>query len=138
MIAVKVPIGLIVLMLIGLFLFFSRRIPLDWISPCGTVLTVAILFLLVLSRGATYAGIRHTLPVVVLLSVFAGISIEMAVSSKTWQLKVFVATAFVAAVASAVPQVRPWNISMSSSGAPRTPITSLAMKAWTSDNDRRN
>ena len=109
MIAVKVPIGLIVLMLIGLFLFFSRRIPLDWISPCGTVLTVAILFLLVLSRGATYAGIRHALPVVVLLAGFAGISIEMALSSKTWQLKVFVATAFVAAVASAVPQMRPWE-----------------------------
>jgi tetratricopeptide (TPR) repeat protein len=96
-------------MLIGLFLFFSRRIPPDWISPCAIVLTAAVLFLLVLSRGATYAGIRHALPVVVLLSVFAGISIEMALSSKTWQLKVFAATAFVAAVASAVPQMRPWE-----------------------------
>ena len=109
MIAVKVPIGLIVLMLIGLFLFFTRRIPPDWILPCAIVLTAAVLFLLVLSRGATYAGIRHALPVVVLLSVFAGIGIEMALSSKARQLKVFVATAFVAAVASAVPQMRPWE-----------------------------
>lgn len=109
MIAVKVPIGLIVVMLIGLFLFFTLRIPPDWILACAIVLATAALFLLVLSRGATYAGIRHALPVVVLLSVFAGISFEMALSSKTWQLKIFVATAFVAAVASALPQMRPWE-----------------------------
>lgn len=69
----------------------------------------AVLFLLVLSKGATYAGIRHALPMVVLLSVFAGISFEVALSSKTRQLKMFVATAFAAAVASAVPQMRPWE-----------------------------
>ena len=75
----------------------------------GSCLPSAVLFLLVLSRGATYAGIRHALPVVVLLSVFAGISFEMALSSKTRPLKIFVATAFVAAVASALPQMRPWE-----------------------------
>lgn len=109
MIAVKVPIGLIVVMLIGLFLFFTLRIPPDWILPGAIVLSAAVLFLLVLSRGATYAGIRHALPVVVLLSVFAGISFEMALSSKTRQLKMFVATAFIAAAASALPQMRPWE-----------------------------
>ena len=109
MIAVKVPIGLIVVMLIGLFLFLTRRIPPDWILPCAIVLTEAGLFLLVLSRGATYAGIRHALPVVVLLSVFAGISFEMALSSKTRQLKILVTTALVAAAASALPQMRPWE-----------------------------
>ena len=39
MIAVKVPIGLIVVMLIGLFLFFTRRIPPNWILPCAIVLS---------------------------------------------------------------------------------------------------
>ena len=75
--------------------------------PGAIVLSAAVLFLLVFSRGATYAGIRHALPVVVLLSVFAGISLEMALSSKTRLLKIVVATAFVAAVASALPQMRP-------------------------------
>ena len=73
------------------------------------MLAVAVLFLLVLSTGATYAGIRHALPVVVLLSVFAGIGFEMALSSKTWQLKIFVALAFVAAAVSTLPQMRPWE-----------------------------
>jgi len=109
MIAVKVPVGLIVLVLLGLFLFFTRRILPVWILPCGILLTAAVLFLLVLSRGATYGGIRHALPVVVLLSVFAGISFEIALSSKTQQLKIAVATAFVAAIASALPQMRPWE-----------------------------
>ncbi len=109
MIAIKVPIGLIALMLLGLFLFVTRRIPPDWILPCGVVLAIAVLFLLVLSTGATYAGIRHALPVVVLLAVFAGIGFEMALSSKTPQLKILVALALLAAAASAVPQMRPWE-----------------------------
>jgi tetratricopeptide (TPR) repeat protein len=108
-IAVKVPIGLIALILFGLFLFLTRRIPWDWILSCGVVLAVAVLFLLVLSNGATYAGVRHALPVVVLLSVFAGISIEMALSSKTPQFRILVALAFVASAVSALPQMRPWE-----------------------------
>ena len=59
MIAVKVPIGLIVLILLGLFLVITRRLSPDWILPCGVVLAVAVFFLLVLSTGSTYAVIRH-------------------------------------------------------------------------------
>lgn len=109
MIAVKVPIGLMALMLLGLFLFFRRRIPRDWIFPCGVVLAVAALFLLILSRGATYAGIRHALPVVVLLSVFAGISFEIALRPHTLRLKALVVLAFIAGAVSALPQMRPWE-----------------------------
>ncbi len=109
MIAVKLPIGLLALVLLGLFLFLARRIPPDWIWPSSIVLAVAIFFLLVLSRGATYAGIRHALPVVVLLAVFGGLAFEMALSSRTWHLKIFVALAFIAAAASALPHMRPWE-----------------------------
>jgi tetratricopeptide (TPR) repeat protein len=109
MIAVKVPIGLIALILIGLFLFFTRRIPPDWVFTGGVALAVAVLFLLVLSKAATYAGIRHALPVVVLLSVFAGIGFEMALSSETPQVKILVMLALIAAAASALPQMRPWE-----------------------------
>jgi tetratricopeptide (TPR) repeat protein len=107
-VAVKLPIGLLALLLLGLFLFFARRIPTDWNLPGGVVLAVAVLFLLVLSTGATYAGIRHALPVVVLLSVLAGMSFAVALSTKTRQLKIFVALAFVAAL-SALPHIRPWE-----------------------------
>ena len=108
-IAIKVPIGLIALILLGVFLCLTRRIPPDWILPCGIVLAVAVVFLLVLSRGATYAGIRHALPVVVLIAVLAGVAVEMALSKKTWGLKSFVVLAFFVSAVSALPQMRPWE-----------------------------
>ena len=109
MIAIKVPIGLLAVLIFGLFLFLACRIPRDWILPCGVVLAVAGLFLLILSMGATYAGIRHALPVVVLLSVFAGVAFEKALTPRSRQLKILVAFAFVAAALSALPEMRPWE-----------------------------
>ena len=117
-IGVKLPIGLLALVLLGMALFITRRIPADWLFPCGVVLAVAASFLLVLSSGATYGGIRHALPVVVLLSVFAGISIEMAFASRALPLKILVAIALVAAAASALPQMRPWEYFNEFAGGP--------------------
>jgi Dolichyl-phosphate-mannose-protein mannosyltransferase len=109
MIAVKLPIGLIGLILLGLFLFASRRLPPDWTLPCALVLASALIFLLILSTGATYAGIRHALPVVVLLAVFAGVGVEMGLSAEAPLLGSFVGVAVVAAAASTLPQMRPWE-----------------------------
>jgi hypothetical protein len=109
MIAVKVPVGLLAMMLLGLFLFVTRRLPPDWIWPCGLVLASALFFLLVLSTGATYAGIRHALPVVVLLAVFAGVGFEMTLLSEAWRLKSVVGLLFFAAAVSSLPQMRPWE-----------------------------
>jgi hypothetical protein len=108
-IAIKLPIGLLVLLVLGLFFFLARRIPPHLLLPCTVVLAVATLFLIVLSAGATYAGVRHALPVVVLLSVFSGISFAIALSSKTSRLKILVALAFIAAAVSALPHMRPWE-----------------------------
>jgi tetratricopeptide (TPR) repeat protein len=108
-IAIKVPIGLIALILLGPSLCLARRIPPDWMLPCGIVLGVAVAFLFVLSRGATYAGIRHALPVLILLAVFAGVSIEVALSQQNWQLRSLVALALFASALSALPQMRPWE-----------------------------
>jgi hypothetical protein len=69
MIGVKLPIGLSALSLLGLIFFFARRLPAEWDFPAGVILAAALLFLLVLSQGATYAGIRHAMPVVALLAI---------------------------------------------------------------------
>src|SRR5260370_42383985 len=78
MIAIRLAIGLSALSLLGLILFFAQRIPEEWNFPAGVILAAAILFLFVLAMGATYAGIRHALPVVALLSIFAGVFVERA------------------------------------------------------------
>ena len=106
---VKIPIGLLALIALGLFLFFARRIPADWLMPSGIVFGVALFFLAVLSTGATYAGVRHALPVVLLLAIFGGVAVAQAFSSKKWALAVFATVSLTAAAVSAVPQMRPWE-----------------------------
>jgi Dolichyl-phosphate-mannose-protein mannosyltransferase len=109
MIALKLPMGLGVLVLIGLFLFLTRRIPPEWNIGLGIVLTAAIVFVLVLAMGSTYAGIRHALPIVVLLSIPGGLAVELALSSNSKWLRAGVVASVVAAAASALPVMRPWE-----------------------------
>jgi hypothetical protein len=108
-IALKLPIGLSVLVLIGIVLFLSRCLPPDWNLPAAIVLLASLCFLAVLSSGAPYAGIRHALPVVVLLAIMGGITAHAALSPSTKSLKVLVPLAFLAAAASALPVMRPWE-----------------------------
>jgi hypothetical protein len=109
MIAVKLPIGLTILVVLGLFFFVTRRLNSEWNLEAGVVFVAAICFLLVLTLGATYAGIRHALPVVVLLSIFAGLFVEHAFTKRAGPLKAVAALAYLAAIISAVPVMRPWE-----------------------------
>jgi tetratricopeptide (TPR) repeat protein len=108
-IAVKLPIGLSILALLGLGLFFARRLPSAWNFPGSIILAAITFFLLVLAEGATYAGIRHALPVVVLLSIYAGTFVESAKARGSRILQAAAATAYLLAVFSAVPVLRPWE-----------------------------
>ena len=108
-VAVKIPIGLGVLILTGVSLFFARRMPGQWRIPVALLLLAAVGYFFVLSRGASYAGMRHALPAMLLLSVFAGLAVHVAVVSPGKWLKGIVALAFLAAGVSAMPVLRPWE-----------------------------
>jgi len=118
MIGAKLPIGLSVLVLLGVCFFLMRRFPKEWLLPGKVVLAAALLFLLLLSGGATYAGVRHALPAVVLLSVFAGMSIALAIRSCSRATRVIVALAILAACVSALPHMRPWEYFNELAGGP--------------------
>jgi len=109
MIALKLPIGLSVLVLFGLFMLFKRLLLPGSKLGFAIVLAAALLFLLVLALGSTYAGIRHALPIVVLLAIPGGYAIQTAFTrpSKFW--KAVVGAALAVAIASAVPVMRPWE-----------------------------
>jgi hypothetical protein len=107
--ALKLPIGSSILVLLGLWLYCVRRLSGGWKAPQSMVLAAALFFLLVLMRGATYGGIRHALPIVVLLSVFAGTAAQYAITSKSNRDRIVVVTAFAAAALSALPVMRPWE-----------------------------
>jgi hypothetical protein len=82
-------------------------LPADWNLAAAITLAAAMVFLLVLDRGATYAGIRHALPVVVLLSTFAGLFAEHAFASHSKKLQAIAAVTCLLAIVSAVPVMRP-------------------------------
>ena len=106
MIALKLPIGLSILILIGLFAFATRSAPPDVFT---TVLAAVALFMLVLISGSTYAGIRHALPVVALLAIAGGVGMQFAFSSNSARWKVAAGAALAIAAASALPVMRPWE-----------------------------
>ena len=107
--ALKLPVGSSILVLLGLWLYGARRLPGGWSAPQSMVLAAAIFFLLILMRGSTYGGIRHALPIVVLLSVLAGTATQYLMASRSKRNRVVVAIAFAAAALSAVPVMRPWE-----------------------------
>jgi hypothetical protein len=109
MLAVKLPLGLSVLGMFGLFLFLSGRLPPTWKFSGGIVLAAAVLFFVVLALGATYAGVRHALPVLVMLSIFGAFAGASAVSAVSWWQKILVTLCFLLAAVSALPVLRPWE-----------------------------
>src|SRR5579863_1873128 len=106
MIALKLPIGLSILVLIGLFAFATHRAPPDAIA---TVLAAVALFMLVLISGSTYAGIRHALPEVVLLAIIGGAGLQFTFSSNFAAWKIAGGVAVAIAAISALPVMRPWE-----------------------------
>jgi hypothetical protein len=73
------------------------------------VLAASALFLIVLASGSTYAGIRHALPVVVLMAAIGGVAVHAGVSSTSRVRKVVVTLALIVAALSALPVMRPWE-----------------------------
>ncbi len=109
MIAVKLPLGLLLLTAIGAVLLIVRKIPREFVAPLLGVISLAILFLIILATGSAYGGIRHALPVVPPLALLASLAIYKAIKSKSYFLRGAVACALIAALASAIPVLRPWE-----------------------------
>jgi hypothetical protein len=108
-IAVKLPLGLGLLTVLGGILFLGRRFPSDWTIPSCVLLGAVMCFLIVLKSGATYAGVRHAMPAVPFLAVLGGMASYEALTSPNLARKIIVALAFLAACISAVPVMRPWE-----------------------------
>jgi dolichyl-phosphate-mannose-protein mannosyltransferase len=105
----KLPIGLIVLSLIGSGLLIARRLPPDFYLPSLSFAIFTGIFLIFLMRGSTYAGVRHATPLFPIMAVLFGVAVYAAVEFRSNLLRVIVATCVVFAIVSAVPQMRPWE-----------------------------
>jgi hypothetical protein len=107
--AAKLPITLTLLAALGSILFAAHKVPHDWKLPLTVSLACLVCFLLVLRSGATYAGVRHVLPAIPLIAVFAGIAFHFAVTSPARTPKLVVGLGFLLAAVSALPVMRPWE-----------------------------
>lgn len=108
-IVAKLPLGLLLLTAIGAVLLVVRKGPQESITPLICVIGLALLFLIALATGSPYAGIRHALPVIPALALLAGLAIYNAVKSQSYFLRGAVVAALIAALASAIPVLRPWE-----------------------------
>ena len=117
-IGVKLPVGLLLLTLIGGGLLIFRRIPHDFYVPLFGVLAFASMFLIVLATGSAYGGIRHALPIVPALALLAAVAVYTALRSMSLVLKGAVAVAVIGAMVSAVPVMRPWEYYNEIAGGP--------------------
>lgn len=108
-IAVKLPLGLLMLTMIGAGLLIARKFPGEWVAPLAAVIALAVIFLLVLMKGSSYAGIRHALPVVPMLALLGALAIHNAIKTESRVMRGAVAVALLGALLSAIPATRPWE-----------------------------
>jgi hypothetical protein len=116
--AAKLPLGLLALAVSGLLLLAIRKIPNSWELPAVAVLLLGGAFLIALIRGVSYGGVRHALPILIVLALFGGMTASLAFSSGSRGIRILVLIAAIAAVVSAVPKIRPWEYFNEAAGGP--------------------
>lgn len=108
-IALKLPLGLGLLALLGLLAALRDRRAVPARLPLRVMGALALLFLVFLGTGSAYAGVRHALPVFPALALLGGVALAAAVRPGSRGLRLLAALALLGATASALPVVRPWE-----------------------------
>ena len=106
----KLPIGLIVLSVIGALFMSWDRIPADWKPGLVVMLGLALLLLAMLALGnSSYAGIRHALPIFPTVAILGAVAIFQAIAKRSPVVRISVMLAVMLALFSAIPVLRPWE-----------------------------
>jgi tetratricopeptide (TPR) repeat protein len=117
-IAAKLPIGLLVLSLLGAILLIWRKLPREYVPPFLFLTAFSGFFLFFLVRGSSYAGVRHALPLYPFVAILAAFAVYFAVSIRVPALRISAALFLAAAIYSAVPLMRPWEYFNEIAGGP--------------------
>lgn len=114
----KLPVGLVVLCLLG-FLLLCSKVPSEWRPGLWLVIGFAAFILAMLATGSSsYAGVRHALPVFPVLAVLAGVVCAQAVLTRSKTLRIVGVLSLGAALISAIPVIRPWEYYNELAGGP--------------------
>jgi hypothetical protein len=116
--AAKLPLGLLVLALAGIVILGPGRGSSAHRPYAVAMALLAALFLIALIRGASYAGVRHALPLLVVGAVTGGVAIATGLGARSRGARVATVLALVLAAASALPRIRPWEYYNEAFGGP--------------------
>ncbi len=108
-VAAKLPIGLLILSIIGGVLLVAGRLPRAHAVPSLVVTAFTGIFLFFLVRGSSYAGVRHALPLFPFVALLGAFAIVWAFRSRSYAIQIGASLLVLAAIVSAVPQMRPWE-----------------------------
>lgn len=108
-VAAKLPVGLLILSIIGAVLLIAGRLPREYVAPFLVVTAFTALFLFFLIRGSSYAGVRHALPLFPFAALLGAFAMVWLMRSRIVPLQLGSVLLVVAAIVSAVPQMRPWE-----------------------------
>jgi hypothetical protein len=108
-VAAKLPIGLLLLFLLGIGLLIAGRVESETARPLLVILVLTLIYLCTLMTGSTYAGVRHALPLFPLVAIMGAVVFYVAALSRSKILAATAGVLVVLAAASAVPQMRPWE-----------------------------
>ncbi len=112
--AAKLPIGLLLLTLFGLFLLVFRQLLRSSLPSLAGLAVLTGLVWLALATGSTYGGVRHALAILPLLAVLGALAVATAFRNGSGWLQSrwvrgLVGVAGLVALVEAGPVVRPWE-----------------------------
>ncbi len=108
-IAVKLPLGLLILSVVGAVLLLVQPSTRGALPYAGALLLTTLMFLFFLIRGSSYGGIRHLMPMFPLFAILAALAFKWAVEKRSYITVAGVGALLLLAAASAVPVMRPWE-----------------------------
>lgn len=109
MIAVKLPLGLLLLVLVGTAIFFARKVPEGFTPPILGLALLSAIVIVFVTRGSSYGGIRHLLLVYPLLALLASLVVVYRSRIRSHFMGVVLAIGLVASLGLALPVMRPWE-----------------------------
>jgi len=109
MISVKLPLGLLLLVVVGTGLLLARRLPSEFLAPILGLSLLAAFVIFFVICGSSYGGIRHLLPVYPLLALLGGLVVYYRSRVTSHLTGVVLAVGLIASLALAIPVMRPWE-----------------------------
>lgn len=109
MIAVKLPLGLLLLVLVGAGILAARRAPAEFLAPIAGLAILSAIVVFFVIRGSSYGGIRHLLAVYPLFAILAALVVYYRSKVVSHFTGVVLAVGLIASLVLAVPVMRPWE-----------------------------